>query len=450
LGMEKKVDVSGRIIYRGRWYNLDFNDDSKRGSLNRKNVYGDLTLTVKFRPAEGVKGCFEFYKQVYGTGRMQYNTIQTGETVTNQDWQGPDLARNEDENWEMTLIQAWGQVDLPFAPVSLKVGRQPLLLSDNGLYLNTGISKTFAILVDADLPFADVRLGTAKLYEGVRQDDDDADINFVSVKKEVAGHKLGCFMAFYKDLSSAFAAPTPTTVDSMERRTTNVGITANGKLGPVKYKAEFDYMFGQDKSNKPGRGDVDIAGYMLMAGVQLPPLGKVCLGLEFGMGSGDDVDTPDKNEAYIPPGPFYPYAWAYEYRFIHWIWNSSRFRRGTVGVMEALAPGLENTIYAKVGAKWKLNKWLSGANALVYMMAEKSRPIQKPDGTRFDPGKNIGLEVDTILNLNLHKNFSYQFILGYVIPGNFFDGRIKGFDAAGNPIEADPAWGIRSQFAFTF
>jgi hypothetical protein len=437
----KKFDLSGKMLYRGRMYNLDFNDDSDGGSLNRLNTYGDLTLTVKFNPIENVSGCFEFYKQVYGTGRAQYNTIQAGETVTGN-W-----AINEDENWEMTLMQAWGKVDLPFAPVSLKIGRQPLVFG-NGLYLNTGISKTFAMVADVKLPCVGLRIGTLKLYEGLREkgaadDHDDADIHFVCAKKTVGPHKLGAFVALHSDLSSAALAP------GFKRATTNVGVTAKGKAGPVTYKAEFDYMTGKDEGTG-GAADMDIAGYAFMAGVGLPPMGIFKLGLEVGMGSGDDPATADKNEGYIPPGPFYPYAWAYEYRFIHWIHNSSRLGKGTVGVREALAPGLENTTYLKAAAGWKLNKWLSGAEQLIYLMATEAKPITDNTGASFDPGKSIGIEIDTIVNCTINKHFSHQFIFAYVLPGNFFDGRIKGFDAANSPIEADNAWGIRSQFAFAF
>ncbi|MCK5380606.1 MAG: hypothetical protein KAJ81_03985, partial [Candidatus Latescibacteria bacterium] len=232
----KKFDLSGKMLYRGRMYNLDFNDDSDGGSLNRLNTYGDITLTMKFNPTENVSGCFEFYKQVYGTGLSQYNTIQTGETVTGN-W-----AVNEDENWEMTLMQAWGKVDLPCGLVSLKIGRQPLVLG-NGMYLNTGISKTFAMVADVKLPAVGLRIGTLKLYEGLREkgaadDHDDADIHFVTAKKTVGPHNLGAFVALHSDLSSA-AAP------GFKRATTNVGVTAKGKAGPLTYKTEFDYMIGK-------------------------------------------------------------------------------------------------------------------------------------------------------------------------------------------------------------
>jgi len=57
-----------------------------------------------------------------------------------------------------------------------------------------------------------------------------------------------------------------------------------------------------------------------------------------------------------------------------------------------------------------------------------------------DKLSTFGYEIDSIVNWKLYKNFSYQFILGYVIPGDYVKDKTPG----------DPAWGIRSQFAFTF
>ena len=58
------------------------------------------------------------------------------------------------------------------------------------------------------------------------------------------------------------------------------------------------------------------AAFMLNVG--LPPLAnkKMILSFEYGRGSGDDPATPDDEfEGYVGVSPFYPYAWAYEYRF---------------------------------------------------------------------------------------------------------------------------------------
>jgi len=458
----KTFDVGGKILYRGRIYNLDFNNDSDGGSLNRRNYYGDLTLTMKFKPSDDVSACFEWYKMLYGTGHFQYNTIQTGETVT----PGGPWAENEDENWEGTWAQAWGQVKLPFAPVSLKMGRQPVLLGGppglkGGLYLNTGISKTFAIIADVDLEPAKLRIGTVKLYEGQRQpgnlinaeneEHDDVDINFVTVDKDMDGHKVRVMAALLTDNSSAEVDAGAATIGRTKRSTINIGAGASGKVAGQKYMASVDYMVGKDE-DQAGAADVDIAGFAAMAQLTIPcPLGKVKpLYIEFGMGSGDDPETADKNEGYIPPGPFYPYAWAYEYRFIHWIHNSSRFRRATIGVREALAPGLENTTYVKLGGATKLRSDLVGAFGLTYLMATQAKPIVDNNGAAFDPGKDIGIEADLIANYMIGKNFMYQFIFAYILPGGFWDGRIKGFDAQNNPVEPDPAWGIRSAFQFTF
>ena len=455
-GDAKTFDVGGKILYRGRLYNLDFNNDSDGGSLNRRNYYGDLTLTMKFNPSDDVSACFEWYKMLYGTGLRQYNTIQTGETVTGGPW-----AENEDENWEGTWAQAWGQVQLPFAPVSVKMGRQPIMLGGppglkGGLYLNTGISKTFAIVVEAK---DKIQIGTVKLYEGRREpgnlinaenkEHDDADINFVTFDQDVDDHKVRLMAARFTDNSSVEVDAVPGMIGRIKRSTINIGAGASGKLAGQKYMASVDYMVGKDEA-KAGGQDVDIAGFAAMANVGLPAVGKLGPYLEVGMGSGDDPETLDKNEGYIPPGPFYPYAWAYEYRFIHWIHNSSRFRQGTVGVREALAPGLENTTYVKLGGAVKLRSDLVGAFGLTYLMATQACPIMDNNGAEFDTGKDIGIEADIIANYMIGKNFMYQFIFAYILPGGFWDGRIKGFDASNNPIDPDPAWGIRSQFQFTF
>ena len=53
-----------------------------------------------------------------------------------------------------------------------------------------------------------------------------------------------------------------------------------------------------------------------MLNVGAPPVlnSKLRLSGEFGIGSGDDPNTDDF-EGYVGVGPFYPYAFAYEYRF---------------------------------------------------------------------------------------------------------------------------------------
>ena len=98
-----------------------------------------------------------------------------------------------------------------------------------------------------------------------------------------------------------------------------------------------------------------------MANVGAPALmdGKLMLSGEFGIGSGDDPDTADKFEGYVGVGPFYPYAWAYEYRFLHAGYNDSNFYStyGSRGMYDNLAPGLENTTYLKATATITLPKF---------------------------------------------------------------------------------------------
>ena len=55
----------GNMTYRGRNYNLDFNDDNEASSLNRNNYFGDLSLQFTVKPSEYVTGFFELHKFVF-------------------------------------------------------------------------------------------------------------------------------------------------------------------------------------------------------------------------------------------------------------------------------------------------------------------------------------------------------------------------------------------------
>jgi len=423
-GMEKKVDISGRIIYRGRWYDLDFDKDNKLSSLNRQNWFGNLSLTLKFSPTEHVRGCFELSRTIYGIGN--YGDLEVNPQLRDEVGDKPlrlPPPYTEDEQWEMSLMQAWGEVDLPLPwPASVRIGKQPLKLGENGLYLNTYPNRTFALVGKAELPYIKLQAGAVKLYEGIRakEPNDDANIYYLKAKRKLGGQCFSVFGAYFEDASGPDTA-------GVVKSSYNLGVAVEGRLAVLKYKTEFGYLWGKDKV------DTDVAGYFFMARICCP---KGHGFLEFGWGSGDDPTTADKIEAYLPPGPFYPYAWAYEYRFIHWIWNSSRFGRHTQAMMEPLAPGLEATIYAKVGLNWKLPRWrLSGQEALIYL-----GHLEGYNPADTDKFSTFGYEIDSVINCKLYKNFSYQFILGYVIPGDYVKDMTPG----------DPAWGIRSQFVFNF
>ncbi|MEA1997174.1 MAG: hypothetical protein U9N45_06020, partial [Gemmatimonadota bacterium] len=218
------LKVGGHMQYRGRYYDLDFRQDPKtahqRGSLNRHNYYGDLSLGFEITPNENVKVFFEFSKLIFLGQRYRYNTIQTGEEVMPEDlaWALPDgtqtklpLQRNTDEAWEMHMRQAWMDITFPGTKMKLKFGRQPFILG-NGIYTNTNIASVFGYQFHTDLGKGKpvFRAGAMKYYEGVRgnfeanvnsNDTDDADVFFLDLSVPVDKSKLGVFLTHFRDSS---------------------------------------------------------------------------------------------------------------------------------------------------------------------------------------------------------------------------------------------------------
>ena len=473
-GDGQMLTVDGKLQYRGRVYNLDFNNDTNASHLNRVNYFGDLSLGFKIQPTEFVSGYFELNRLIFLGQEFRYNTIQTGEDVLPEDYDlifnvvtqddmqvinadGTStvisemdttkisnklpLRRNTDEAWEFQMRQAWFDINIPKVPLKFKFGRQPFILG-NGIYTNTNIATVFGYQVYSDLgpgkPF--VRLGSMKFFEGIREsydgeakmnNADDVDMYFVDGNMAVPNmdnSKVGAFLTLFNDRSFG--------MDRLYHY--NLGLTANLSL-PMGFSlsSEFDYQTGKKDfyTETATDKDFDWTGFAFMAKLNAPALldSKLRLSGEYGIGSGDDPDTADF-EGYVGVGPFYPYAWAYEYRFIHSIHNASNFyAKNSKGMCQNLAPGMENTTYLKatgvVSLPWKLQYIVS--------------PIWLG---MTQEGETFGYEFDNIINVPFYKNFSYQFIFAYVIPSDTLKDRTK----AGNKYILDNSYGIRSQFQMTF
>ncbi|MCE5270631.1 hypothetical protein LLH00_05045 [bacterium] len=448
------LEVGGHMQYRGRYYDLDFisdGDQSEKGSLNRHNYYGDLSLTFGITPNENVKVFFELNKLIFLGQEFKYNTIQTGEEVMQTDFTLPDGTKipvrlNTDEAWEPHLRQAWLDVKIPNTKMKLKFGRQGFMLG-NGIYTNTNIASVFGYQFYTDLgpDKPSFRAGSMKFFEGIREnynsdlkvnDCDDADMFFGDVSLPVQKSKLGAFLAYFRDNSY--------NLDLLSH--VNLGLTADLAL-PAGWtlKSEFDYQNGAKKfganSTQP---DIDWTGWCFMVNAAAPPLldKKLRLSFEYGIGSGDDPSTPNKFEGYVGVGPFYPYAWAYEYRFIHMNHNASHFYGlYSKGMAENLAPGLENTTYAKAQAVFMLPGKATYVFSPIYLRMTEPVPGKDMQGNPVNvSSKTFGWEYDNIVTVPVYKNFSYQFIFAAIFPGKWM--KARGYE--------DMGYGIRSQLEVVF
>ncbi|MFC1614589.1 hypothetical protein ACFL5K_04765 [Gemmatimonadota bacterium] len=434
------LKINGHMQHRGRFYDLDFTsggNQDQAGHLNRHNYYSDLSLSFGITPNEYVTAHFEFNKLIFMGQEFKYNTIQTGEEVMPSQLELPDgslipVRLNTDEAWELHLRQAWMDLKMPGTKLKLKFGRQPFMLG-NGIYTNTNISSVFGYQFYTDLGKGSptFRFGSMKYYEGLRQnynddfaenDADDVDLFFGDLSIPINKSKFGAFLTYFRDNSQ----------DMNLLSHCNLGLTLDvATESGWTLKSEFDYQTGsKDYGTGSTLSDIDWTGYAFMARVGLPPLAekKVNLSFEYGIGSGDDPNTADKFEGYVGVGPFYPYAWAYEYRFIHLVHNASHFfAQHSNGMATNLAPGMENTTYFKGTAAFKLpHKCMFICSPIWLGLTEQ--------------GETFGWEFDNIFVAPVWKNFSYMFVFSYVAPGDWMKDR--GFE--------DAAFGIRSQLEVKF
>ena len=101
---------------------------------------------------------------------------------------------------------------------------------------------------------------------------------------------------------------------------------------------------------------------------------------------------------------------------------------------ENLAPGLENTTYLKAAATVSLPYKATFTFSPIYLGMTQE-------------GEAFGYEFDNILNIPVYKNFSYMFVLAYVMPSDYLKDTWKN-----HPIASvkDNSFAIRSQFRATF
>ena len=439
------LTFGGHMQHRGRFYDLDFirgGNQDQMGHLNRHNYYSDLSVSFKIQPNENITGFFEFNKLIFLGQEFRYNTIQTGEEVMPEELQLPDGTKlpvrlNTDEAWELHMRQAWMDLKLPGMKLKLKFGRQPFILG-NGIYTNTNIASVFGYQFHTDLGKGQpaFRFGSMKYYEGLREnfnsdfnenDVDDVDLFFADLAIPIDKSKLGVFLTHFRDNSQ----------DLSQLSHVNLGLTLDlAHQSGWSFKSEFDYQTG--KKDLSGAGaDLDWTGYTFMARLGMPAMAekKLNLSAEFGIGSGDDPATEDKFEGYVGVGPFYPYAWAYEYRFIHLVHNASHFfAKHSRGMATNLAPGMENTTYFKGTA--------------VFSLPHKCKFIFSPIWLGLtQQGETFGWEFDNVFIAPVWKNFSYMFVLAYVSPGDWLKNKET---APGVMPYQKGAFGIRSQLELKF
>jgi hypothetical protein len=149
----------------------------------------------------------------------------------------------------------------------------------------------------------------------------------------------------------------------------------------------------------------------------------VTINFALGYGSGDDNPLDNDIENFVPILDTDPhYTFLYEYKI--------KTAAGTTST------GFANTTALNVGAMFAASKSLSIGADLWWLQATEDVSL---NGAPRD--SELGTEVDVKINWKLYDNLTWNWVLGYFMPGKAYDYPTQ---------DADPSTGVQGILSFKF
>jgi hypothetical protein len=323
-------------------------------------------------------------------------------------------------NSTLAYREGWVDFVLPgISPAHIKVGRQFLQLG-NGWFFRSGKYGSDAWVVGLPgkntIAFVDVKAAENTLSNA---DDTDAYVLLDTFKIDDT-KSVGAYIAHVLDRKGAWTNRAFATSGITETTLDNIGLWFNGKLGAVNLAAELDWQMGEIKDPT---STTDLSGYQLVVQATMP-IDSLTINATAAMGSGDDPNTSDEVEQFIPFMDVDPhYSFVYEYL--------------TETASGSKSTAFANTTALGLGAMFQLNKMIALGADLWYFMADQKFAAQ----TSGTPDDEIGNEVDVKLNLKLYDQLTWNTTAGIFMPGKAYE------NAQG---KADDATAIFSTISYKF
>ena len=230
----------------------------------------------------------------------------------------------------------------------------------------------------------------------------------------------------------------------------DIGIIADGVIGPVNYKAEVDYQNMSIDFLGTRRGVNNSWAAMVGGGMNV--MNMVNVGAEVAYGTGTN---PNKENGFSAVDPITgqgignrtyqnPYGTtSYNYAFLY----NDKIGQGPFGTGGGLGLsdgtggfGLANTGYVKVSASANPMAKLSVGADVLYLRA--SEPLF------VGQSRSLGWEVDAHADYKIYDNLALNVTGGVFLPGQFYDDWSKVIDGA--PSEASTAYGLETKLTCKF
>jgi hypothetical protein len=304
----------------------------------------------------------------------------------------------------VNLLQGWIQ----YTPgvVGIKIGHMPLALGNNLFFNHTKFGDDAIIVFATPTPEIHLAALAIKFEEGGsgtccgNSSDQDGYVALAVYKGE--GFNLSGDVTWVNiNPGSTFALADADVI--------NIGVRGDVMVGPAKLYGDVEFQTGKLIEDTPA--ELDVKGYAFQVGASAD-IDSVNLGVEFGLGSGDDDPADGDFGLYITSLGAHrnvPNAFVYGYRVF-----------SSVG---ATHTGISNTTYVRATAGTALTDAIS-ADAQVYWL----QATEKVGGE-----DEIGWEIDGRIKYKVARNLLYWVEGGYLIAGDMYS---QGFGTADDDVYA--------------
>jgi hypothetical protein len=448
------ISVSGSIDIRSR----DFNDTSMGKDLpadtagNERDTQERVRLTVDAKAGD-VKGRISIENDWDSWGRLERKQADASTATDESAGTATSLGHSI-----LDLREAWINFNIPGIPVNVNVGHQLLQLG-NGWFLRNMKYGDDAWVVANVTGANTVAFVDAKVSEGDTFAADDIDFySLLDVFKLSDTMAVGIDLSSINDrragltslapngntppeassalgrvlttgLGAPFAVGDPNPFKSTNLQ--NIGLNFNGAFGPVNLKAEVDFQMGKAESALGGP-DVKFKGNQIVitGNVAMDP---VTINATLARGSGLKSGDSDIKQMVTVLDADQHYTLLYEYKIATPALNIPSTHPET----DNLHTGFANTTALNIGVSAAATKSLNVGIDGWYLQATEK--VFNAAGEETD---KIGTEIDAHLNWAMYDNLSWNWQIGYFMPGDMYK------NTAGQ--DADASTGIEGILSYKF
>jgi len=227
----------------------------------------------------------------------------------------------------------------------------------------------------------------------------------------------GLLYKYLDDSRNAGVNPTPATDAGYKRLWHIFDPYVKAQIGPVYVEAEVIAITGKTKQYETQPNGTDqtknTASIYASATYDFAPM---YAGLTFVYVPGDDLSTPDKDEAGWPGMiDFNPCLMLFNFDLARWNGSMGPGSGSNIGLASAMNQGITNATVAQVFVGVKPLPKLDIKASYTYATADK-------DGTTGQLSRDYGKELDITATYKIYDNLSYMVGFGYLWAGDFFKG----------------------------